>query len=71
MREWRRVLDQAYRPATLIVALAPGIERLPPALAKPVVPGRVNAWVCQGVTCLAPVDKLEDLMGVLKSDNFR
>ena len=71
MREWRRVLDQAYRPATLILALAPGIERLPPALAKPVVPGRVNAWVCQGVTCLAPVDKLEDLMGVLKSDNFR
>jgi uncharacterized protein YyaL (SSP411 family) len=71
MREWRRVLDQAYLPATLILALAPGAELLPPPLAKPAAPERVNAWVCQGVTCLAPVNRLEELLGVLKSDNFR
>ena len=71
MRVWRRVLDQAYLPTTLILALAPGAEGLPPPLAKPLAPGAVNAWVCQGVTCLAPVDTLEKLLGVLKTDNFR
>ena len=71
MRPWRQVLDQGYLPATLIFSLAPGVEDLPPPLAKPVMTGAVNAWVCQGVTCLAPVDKLEDLLGVLKSDKFR
>ena len=71
MREWRQVLDQAYLPATLILALAPGATDLPPLLAKPVVPEAVNAWVCQGVTCLAPVDKLEKLLGVLKADKLR
>jgi uncharacterized protein YyaL (SSP411 family) len=45
---------------------------LPPLLAKPtIVPEAVNAWVCQGVTCLAPVDKLEKLLGVLKADKLR
>jgi len=71
MRLWRRALDEAYMPGTLIFALAPGTEGLPPPLAKPAVSEAVNAWVCQGVTCLAPVDSLEALLGVLKSDNFR
>jgi len=71
MLEWRQVLDQAYLPATLILALAPGATDLPPLLAKPIVPEAVNAWVCQGVTCLAPVDKLEKLLGVLKADKLR
>ena len=64
-------MDHAYFPTALILALAPGTGDLPLPLAKPAVPERVNAWVCQGVTCLAPVDKLETLLGVLKSDNFR
>ena len=71
MREWRRVLDQAYLPATLILAIAEGVTGLSPLLDKKGIPGAVNAWVCQGVICLAPMDKLEDLLGVLKSDNFR
>ena len=71
MLEWRQVLDQAYLPATLILALAPGATDLPPLLGKPIVPEAVNAWVCQGVTCLAPVDKLEKLLGVLKADKLR
>ena len=71
LRQWRRVLDQTFLPATLILALAPGAADLPPLLAKPIVPAAVNAWVCQGVTCLAPVDKLETLLGVLKTDKLR
>ncbi len=62
MRQWRRTLDRAYLPTTVILALAPGVADLPPLLAKPVVPGTVNAWVCKGVTCLPPVEKLESLL---------
>jgi uncharacterized protein len=71
MRIWRRVLDQAYLPATLILALAPGAAHLPPLLAKPLVPEAVNAWVCQGVTCLPPVDKLDTLLDLLKKAKLR
>ena len=71
MHQWRRGLDQAYLPATLIFAVADGVVDLPPLFAKPVAPGAVNAWVCQGVTCLAPVDRLDALLGVLKLDKLR
>ena len=65
LRQWRRTLDRAYLPTTVILALAPGAAELPPLLAKPAVPGTVNAWLCQGVTCLPPVDKLESLLELL------
>ena len=54
MREWRRSLDRAYLPTTVILAVVPGEAELPPLLAKPAVSGAVNAWVCHGVTCLPP-----------------
>ncbi len=65
MRLWRRSLDRAYLPTTVILALAPGVADLPPLLAKPAVSGAVNAWVCHGVTCLPAVDKLELLLDLL------
>jgi len=71
MRQWRRALDQTYLPSTLLFSLAPGINGLPPLLAKPLTQAAVNAWVCQGVTCLAPVDTLEKLLGVLKTAKIR
>ena len=71
MRQWRRVLDQEYLPSTLLLSIAPEAEDLPPLLAKPLVINAVNAWVCQGVTCLAPVDTLEKLLGVLKTAKIR
>jgi len=66
MHQWRRSLDCAYLPTTVILAVAPETTGLPPLLAKPLVSDAVNAWVCQGVTCLPPVDKLETLLEVLK-----
>jgi uncharacterized protein YyaL (SSP411 family) len=47
-------------PRRLILALPNGISGLPAALAKP-ESDHVNAWVCQGVTCLPPTEKLDDL----------
>jgi len=71
MLEWRRALDRAYLPDALVIALSPGQAQLPPPLEKPPAPAAVNAWVCQGVSCLAPVDNLDRLLDVLKTVNFR
>jgi uncharacterized protein YyaL (SSP411 family) len=67
LRQWQEVLGRRYLPATLILAIPEGIAGLSPLLAKPPVPGSVNAWVCQGVICLPPVDKLEMLLDLLKT----
>jgi uncharacterized protein YyaL (SSP411 family) len=61
MADWSRALSREYWPSTLILAIAPGQAGLPPALDKPVddsASSAVNAWVCQGVTCLAPIKDL-------------
>jgi len=71
MRQWRQVIDQAYRPATLMFSIPADAADLPASLAKPTAPAAVNAWVCQGVTCLAPVDTLEMLQGILETGKLR
>jgi uncharacterized protein YyaL (SSP411 family) len=64
LADWRDRL--AARRAVLTVALPNGTPGLPSALAKPETP-HVNAWVCRGVNCLAPVAKFVELAGVLDS----
>jgi uncharacterized protein YyaL (SSP411 family) len=58
---WRSALAQRHLPHTMVIAAGTELLDLPPALAKP-AGSRVNAWVCEGVTCLAPIDRLEDLL---------
>ncbi len=58
---WRNALAQRYLPDTMVVAIGGDARDLPPTLAKP-VGAKVNAWVCEGVTCLAPIERLEDLI---------
>lgn len=58
LRDWQRTLAARYRPDTLIVALPFDATNLPPALAKPLPAAGVNAWLCQGVSCLPPVSDL-------------
>jgi len=62
LARWRSALAERYLPHTVAIALGTGLRDLPPVLAKP-AGGRVNAWVCEGVSCLAPIDRLEDLLG--------
>jgi uncharacterized protein len=57
---WRRMLDEAYAPTTLALFIPAGTADLPAVLAKPAT-DTVNAWVCEGVTCLQPVDSPEKL----------
>ncbi|MCX7176683.1 MAG: thioredoxin domain-containing protein [Proteobacteria bacterium] len=60
--DWRARLGQP--PGTLILALPNCLTGLPAALDKP-ASDAVNAWVCSGVTCLAPVALWPDLERVL------
>jgi len=50
---WREALRHEYLPSALVLSTG-SAAGMPPPLAKPAGPA-VNAWVCQGVTCLAPV----------------
>ena len=64
--EWQRALAGAYRPATMVVGIARETGSLPAALDKPLPAGAgVNAWVCRGVTCLAPIGELAELERVI------
>ncbi|HEY7674137.1 MAG TPA: thioredoxin domain-containing protein [Burkholderiales bacterium] len=58
---WRKALAGCYLPHAMVVAIGSDERAVPPALAKPVGAG-VNAWVCEGVACLAPIDRLETLI---------
>jgi uncharacterized protein YyaL (SSP411 family) len=62
---WRRLLDEAYLPTTLCLFIPAGTAELPPVLDKPASDG-VNAWVCEGVTCLPPVGTLDELRDSLR-----
>ncbi|MBX3717693.1 MAG: thioredoxin domain-containing protein [Burkholderiales bacterium] len=50
---WREALRGEYLPSALVLFTG-SAAGMPPPLAKPAGPA-VNAWVCEGVTCLAPV----------------
>ena len=63
---WRRMLDEAYLPTSISLFIPAGTPSLPEVLAKP-ANDAVNAWVCEGVTCLQPVqtpDKLRETLGL-------
>jgi len=58
---WRALLDRAYRPSTLALFIPEGTHGLPDVLVKPLIKGVVNAWVCEGVTCLPPIESVDAL----------
>ena len=59
-------LTQTYLPSTLVLALSEAERDLPAAMDKPLRPG-VNAWVCRGVNCLAPIQDMQELVTVLQA----
>ena len=64
MEPWRDALAQHYAPATLVLLIDTDEKGLPATLDKPSRSG-VNAWVCRGVNCLAPISELSALMSEL------
>ena len=67
LAKWQRSLAARYRPDTLVLAIPAGRAGLPPVLDKAAPAGGVNAWVCRGVTCLAPISDLADLERTLSA----
>ncbi len=67
--EWQRALTTRYRPDMLVIALRGSVSDLPPALAKPAPASGVNAWVCQGVSCLPPASDLGTIERLLDQAN--
>ena len=66
--EWARALAHRYRPDALVVAIPDGMAGLPAALDKPLpAGGRVNAWVCRGVSCLPALSDLAELERTLSA----
>jgi uncharacterized protein len=61
---WKELLDPAYLPTTLTLFIPAGTSPLPPPLAKP-ASDKVNAWLCEGVTCLPPIDGVSNLHDAL------
>jgi uncharacterized protein YyaL (SSP411 family) len=57
---WHEILDPAYLPTSMALFVPPQAAALPPPLAKP-VSAAVNAWVCEGVTCLPPIGAVAQL----------
>jgi len=66
LRDWQKKLDSAYMPQTLTLPLSGNPIGLPGALAKP-PSDAVNAWVCSGVTCLAPIADWGELQHCLNA----
>ena len=61
MSGWKQELNRKYLPNVIGLALPASTENLPDTLHR-ISPEHVNAWVCQGVQCLPPIDKLDVLM---------
>jgi uncharacterized protein YyaL (SSP411 family) len=53
---WQQALGASTRH--MVLNLPNSLSGLPEALAKP-TSDHVNAWICSGVHCLAPIDRLE------------
>ena len=67
MAQWRQALADCIDPATQIFALDRQLRALPPVLDKPAGKGSVNAYLCQGVNCLRPVDELAAIRSLLEA----
>ncbi|MFZ5558348.1 MAG: thioredoxin domain-containing protein [Pseudomonadota bacterium] len=58
---WRRTLDEHPDPRRITLAIPDGVDGLPDTLVRPRL-GKVNAWVCRGVSCLPPITDLDALL---------
>jgi uncharacterized protein len=65
---WHEILDGAYMPHATVLFVPSETAGLPPPLAKPATEA-VNAWVCEGVTCLPPLNSPVELGQTLGLSN--
>ena len=71
MRPWLKALAPGFRPHSVLVGIDGAERNLPAGLDKPVAAGRVNAYVCRGVTCLEPVSRIDALRPLLEASGIK
>lgn len=67
--EWQSRLLSRFRPATILVHIPENCGPLPEALERP-RGDTVNAWICNGVTCLPPVSEWAELERICNAGNI-
>ena len=58
---WKCQIIKQYQPYTQFLYLDETVTNLPPSLQRN-LQKNVNAWICQGVTCAAPINNLKELL---------
>ncbi|RJQ49391.1 MAG: thioredoxin domain-containing protein, partial [Gammaproteobacteria bacterium] len=66
MQHWRRLADGSYAPRRMIVAIPGDAGGLPGMLAERKPRGAVVAYVCEGLSCSAPVMELSVFERILR-----
>jgi len=68
--DWKALLDPAYVPTTITLSIPAEAKPLPPVLDK--APGApVNAWLCEGMTCLPAMTSIAQLRDSLDLPTMR
>jgi uncharacterized protein YyaL (SSP411 family) len=62
---WRHELTSVFAPRRWVLAVSSDATDLPPALASKLASQTAVAYVCQGMTCSAPITSLPELLEVL------
>ncbi len=63
---WKQAMARLYAPHRLVLGIPAETQKLTDILDKP-VRDAVNAWVCRGVTCLTPIQDLQELLETCQS----
>jgi len=66
LRPWQQTLSSRYLPDLVTLAVDSACSGLPGVLNKPVA-GAVNAYLCRGVVCLAPIGDIQALLANLEA----
>jgi uncharacterized protein YyaL (SSP411 family) len=69
LEPWHRELSDSVDGATLLLALDAAVQALPAVLDKPAPDSGVNAYLCQGVSCLRPVQDMAALRALMDQAN--
>jgi uncharacterized protein YyaL (SSP411 family) len=69
LARWQAECARPYAPRRQVYAIPSNAKPLPEALAEKTPRGEVVAYVCTGMTCGAPLDRLDALQAVLHETN--
>ena len=67
LAQWREQILPRLKPDQSAFFIANDIEGLPQEIAQKTSAGGSSAWICEGFSCRAPIDNIEDLLAELET----